>query len=266
MARLLIGRATPYAHTLSRCMSARAPTALSVSISRTYVTDDQQTTSPLRSNVQSPQQTVGQPKQERQSRLDGDRPSLLSWKDSAPAASRLWELPGEKTVVGQENVTPDSRKSLTQDEIINKFTCLLMRDGKKAVAQSILYKVMEKIKSTEIPDEKKEGQMKRLDNPMGVIVQAVENSKPLMECRNLRAKGSVHLVPTSIKEPRRYSLAMRWIVDAARKKKKPYKMEERLYLEIMDCYKFNQEGAVMKKRAEVHKTAEANRAFASFRW
>lgn len=100
-------------------------------------------------------------------------------------------------------------------------------------------------------------------NGIDVFKQAVENVKPLVEVRPRRVGGATYQVPVEVQEPRKTTLAIRWIVDIARSKKgKP--LQEKLAEELLNAY--NNTGAAIKKREDVHKMAEANRAFAHFRW
>ena len=126
-----------------------------------------------------------------------------------------------------------------------------MWDGKKSIAQKIVYGTIDIL-----------GQ-KTGKNGIDVFKQAVENVKPLVEVRPRRVGGATYQVPVEVQEPRKTTLAIRWIVDIARSKKgKP--LQEKLAEELLNAY--NNTGAAIKKREDVHKMAEANRAFAHFRW
>jgi len=145
-------------------------------------------------------------------------------------------------------VTPDP---VYNDILVSKLVVRVMKDGKKTVAQSIVYGAFEIIK------EKLE------KDPLEVYHQAVQNVKPLIEVRPRRVGGATYQVPFEVPEERAISLALRWIVKAARDKSgRP--MKERLAQELMDAY--NGVGAAVKKRDDVHKMAEANKAFAHYRW
>jgi len=137
------------------------------------------------------------------------------------------------------------------DVLVAKLINKVMWDGKKSIAQKIVYGAFEIIRQ----------KMKK--DPLEVFKQAVENVKPVLEVRPRRVGGATYQVPIEVQEPRRTSLALKWIVEAARAKKgKP--MKEKLAEEIMAAY--NNTGAAIKKKEDTHKMAEANRAFAHYRW
>ncbi len=135
--------------------------------------------------------------------------------------------------------------------LVTKMINKVMWDGKKSIAQKIVYGAIEIL-------EQKTGK-----SGIEVFKQAVENVKPIVEVRPRRIGGATYQVPVEVQEPRKTTLAIRWIVDIARSKKgKP--MQEKLAEELLNAY--NNTGAAIKKREDVHKMAEANRAFAHFRW
>jgi small subunit ribosomal protein S7 len=145
-------------------------------------------------------------------------------------------------------VAPDP---IYNDVLVSKLVVRIMKDGKKTVAQSIVYGAFDIIK------EKLE------KDPLEVYHQAVENVRPLIEVRPRRVGGATYQVPFEVPEDRAISLALRWIVKAARDKSgRP--MREKLAQELIDAY--NGVGAAVKKRDDVHKMAEANKAFAHYRW
>ncbi len=129
-----------------------------------------------------------------------------------------------------------------------------MRDGKKSVAEKEIYRALEIIKE------------KAGDEPVKVFSQALENIRPTMEVRPRRVGGAAYQVPMSVRGPRRDSLAIRWLIGAAnsRSNSEYHTYAEKLAAEIMDAAKA--EGAAVKKRTEMERVAEANRAFAHFRW
>jgi small subunit ribosomal protein S7 len=136
--------------------------------------------------------------------------------------------------------------------LVSKFINCLMWRGKKAVASRIFYDAMDII-GGRIKDKP----------PVQVFEQAVENVKPEMEVRSKRVGGSNYQVPMQVNKRRQQSLAIRWIITAAREKKgKP--MATRLAQELTDAY--NREGTAMTTRENIHRMAEANRAFAHFAW
>lgn len=136
-------------------------------------------------------------------------------------------------------------------KIITKFINTVMQDGKKSVAQRIMYNALATI-------EKKSGE-KGID----VFDKAIENVKPLMEVKSRRVGGSTYQVPMEVRPVRQQSLAIRWIVDAANKRNERT-MEARLAGELMDAA--TEKGSAFKKKEDTYKMAEANKAFAHYRW
>jgi small subunit ribosomal protein S7 len=154
------------------------------------------------------------------------------------------------------NITA-SRKQLAPDPVhgsllASKFINCLMWDGKKSTAQAVFYGALEIIKE-KIPDVE----------PIEVFTQAVQNVKPDIEVRSRRVGGAAYQVPMQVSSVRQQSLAIRWILLAVREKKgRP--MHEKLAEELMAAYK--REGSAYTKRENVHRMADANRAFAHFAW
>ena len=150
-----------------------------------------------------------------------------------------------------------SKKQLVGDPLhgsllANKFINCLMWDGKKSVAQSVFYDALDVVKK-KIPDQE----------PIEVFIRAVDNVKPDIEVRSKRVGGASYQVPMQVRPKRQQSLAFRWILAAARAKKgRP--MAARLANELLDA--FNQQGTAMTTRENVHRMAEANKAFAHFAW
>ncbi len=146
------------------------------------------------------------------------------------------------------SVTPDP---VYHDVLVTKFINKIMWDGKKSKAQKIFYDAMDII-------AKKTGK-----DALEVFKKAFENVAPVLEVRPKRVGGATYQVPIEVKEPRRTSLGVRWIVAAARAKKgKP--MSQKLAEELLNAYENT--GAAVKKKEDVQKMAEANRAFAHYRW
>ena len=137
------------------------------------------------------------------------------------------------------------------DLVVSKFTNCLMLDGKKSAAEKILYGAFDLI-------EKKAGA-----DPLKSFHEAIGNVKPAIEVRSRRVGGATYQVPVEVRTSRRQALAIRWIVDLARKRSENT-MTERLSGELMDAA--NNRGAAVKKREDTHKMAEANKAFAHYRW
>ena len=127
----------------------------------------------------------------------------------------------------------------------------MMLDGKKETCTKIIYEAMDKL------------QAKAEKDPLEVFLKAIENVKPMVEVKSRRVGGATYQVPMEIRETRREALAMRWIIEAARKRS-GHGMADTLASELMDAY--NNTGTAYKKREDVHRMAEANKAFAHFRW
>jgi small subunit ribosomal protein S7 len=136
-------------------------------------------------------------------------------------------------------------------KLVAKFIKSIMRDGKKSIAESILYKAFGII-------EKKTN-----EPPLKMFEQAVENVRPVIEVKSRRVGGSTYQVPTDIRPSRRTALGIRWIIGFARKRSEK-SMAEKLAGEILDAA--NNRGSSAKKKEDTHKMAEANKAFAHYRW
>ena len=135
--------------------------------------------------------------------------------------------------------------------IIPKLINSIMFDGKKVVAEKIVYEAIEKIKS------------KTKEEPINVFNEAINNIKPSVEVRSRRVGGATYQVPVEVKTKRAQALAIRWLVDASRKRKDKH-MSDKIFNELYDAYE--KKGSAVKKREDVHKMAESNKAFAHFRW
>ena len=135
--------------------------------------------------------------------------------------------------------------------LVSKFVCRMMLDGKKQTCFKIVYQAMDNLKAKTDKD------------PLEVFNKAIENVKPMVEVKSRRVGGATYQVPMEIRETRREALAMRWIIEAARKRS-GHGMADTLASELLDAY--NTTGTAYKKREDVHKMAEANKAFAHYRW
>ena len=135
--------------------------------------------------------------------------------------------------------------------LVSKFMNYLMVDGKRTVASGIMYDALDTVKEKTKKDELEQ------------FVEIVDKVKPSLEVRSRRVGGATYQVPTEVRPARRESLAIRWIIEAARKRGEKT-MAERLSGEFMDILAGN--GASLKKKSDVHKMAEANKAFSHFRW
>jgi len=155
----------------------------------------------------------------------------------------------KKFTKSSQQLKPDPKYN---NKLASKFINCLMWDGKKSTAQQVFYDALEII-SKKMPD------VEAID----VFEEAVNNVKPMIEVRSKRVGGASYQVPMQVSPKRQQSLAFRWILQSARGKKgKP--MSERLAAELMDAY--NKQGGAMTTRENVHRMAEANKAFAHFAW
>jgi small subunit ribosomal protein S7 len=148
----------------------------------------------------------------------------------------------------KREVIPDAKFG---DLIVAKFMNSIMYDGKKSVAEIIVYGAFDQI----------EGKLK--SDPMSVFRQALENVAPAIEVRSRRVGGATYQVPVEVRAERRQALAIRWIIAAARGRNDKT-MVDRLSSELMDAA--NNRGNAVKKREDTHRMAEANRAFSHYRW
>jgi len=145
-------------------------------------------------------------------------------------------------------VIPDPKYG---DITLSKFINMIMRDGKKSIAEKVIYGALSSI------EEKKKS------DPNEVLGKALENVRPMVEVKSRRVGGATYQVPIEVRADRRVALAMRWLVDAARKRSEK-SMGMRLAAEILDASE--NRGSAVKKREDTHKMAEANKAFAHYRW
>ena len=136
-------------------------------------------------------------------------------------------------------------------QLLAKFMNMIMLDGKKSVAEKIIYSALD------VLDEKAEGE------PLEVLEKALENVRPAVEVKSRRVGGATYQVPVEVRQSRRMALAMRWLIDAARKRSERT-MAGRLAGELLDAAE--NRGAACKKREDTHRMAEANKAFSHYRW
>ncbi|MDR1519607.1 MAG: 30S ribosomal protein S7 [Planctomycetota bacterium] len=155
----------------------------------------------------------------------------------------------KSTNVTGPGVKPDAKFS---SPLAAKFINCLMHDGKKSTSEAIFYQAMDII-AKKLPDEQ----------PIKVFETAINNVKPMVEVKSRRVGGANYQVPIQVKPNRQQSLAIRWVLEASRKKKGKA-MSDRLAGEFMDAFK--REGAAMTVRENTHRMAEANKAFAHFAW
>ena len=148
----------------------------------------------------------------------------------------------------KRSVLPDAKYG---DLVLTKFMNNLMLDGKKSVAERIVYGALERV----------EAKVKRA--PVEMFHEALENIKPSVEVRSRRVGGATYQVPVEVRSERAQALAIRWLIDSSRKRGETT-MVDRLSGELMDAA--NNRGNAVKKREDTHKMAEANRAFSHYRW
>lgn len=150
--------------------------------------------------------------------------------------------------VPERVIIPDSKYN---NKLVSKFTKSIMRDGKKSIAESILYDAFDIIKQ------------KTNESPVKIFEQALENVKPMIEVKSRRVGGSTYQIPTEVRPSRRTALGIRWIIGFARKRSEK-SMANKLAAELLDAA--NKKGAAVKKKDDTHKMADANKAFAHYRW
>jgi small subunit ribosomal protein S7 len=148
----------------------------------------------------------------------------------------------------KREINPDPKFG---DLVITKFMSAIMYDGKKSVAETIVYGALDQVQS------------KTKQEPLVVFHQALDNVAPHVEVRSRRVGGATYQVPVDVRPERRQALAIRWLITAARNRNETT-MVDRLSGELMDAA--NNRGTAVKKRVDTHKMAEANRAFAHYRW
>ena len=153
-----------------------------------------------------------------------------------------------RRVVARRQILPDPKHG---SELLAKFVNMLMEDGKKSVAERIMYGALDIVTS------------KRSTDPMELLEQALDNVRPLVEVKSRRVGGATYQVPVEVRPVRRNALAMRWLIDASRKRSEK-SMAARLAGELMDAAE--QKGSAVKKKEDTHRMAEANKAFSHYRW
>ena len=135
--------------------------------------------------------------------------------------------------------------------ILSKFINFIMYDGKKTTSEKIIYDALEKIKN------------KTKEDPIKIFDEAIGNIRPNLEVRSRRVGGATYQVPQEVKTKRSQTLALRWLLEASRKRKNKT-MSDKLFNELMDASQ--NKGSAIKKREDTHKMAESNKAFAHYRW
>ncbi|MBK1694565.1 30S ribosomal protein S7 [Chromatium okenii] len=153
-----------------------------------------------------------------------------------------------RRVAARRQILPDPKHG---SELLTKFINMMMEDGKKSVAEKIIYSALDQVA------EKKGGK------PVELLESAMENVRPAVEVKSRRVGGATYQVPIEVRPARRNSLAMRWLIDAARKRSEK-SMAQRLAGELMDAA--DSRGSAVKKKEDTHRMAEANKAFSHYRW
>ena len=150
--------------------------------------------------------------------------------------------------VPKRKILPDPKFG---SEMLAKFVNMLMEDGKKSVAEKIIYGALDRVTA------------KGESDPVALMEKALENVKPMVEVKSRRVGGATYQVPVEVRPARRQTLAMRWVIDAARGRSEK-SMAFRLAHELMDAAE--NRGTAVKKREDTHRMAEANKAFSHYRW
>jgi small subunit ribosomal protein S7 len=153
-----------------------------------------------------------------------------------------------RRVAARRQILPDPKHG---SELLTKFINMLMEDGKKAVAERIIYTALDQVA------------LKKGGEAVGFLEQAMENVRPVVEVKSRRVGGATYQVPVEVRPSRRNSLAMRWLIEAARKRSEK-SMALRLAGELMDAA--DSRGTAVKKKEDTHRMAEANKAFSHYRW
>ncbi|EPE37993.1 30S ribosomal protein S7 [Candidatus Photodesmus katoptron] len=153
-----------------------------------------------------------------------------------------------RRIIAQRKILPDPK---FKSELLAKFVNILMVDGKKSIAEKIIYTALDT------------GSIKTGKTHLSLFEGALENVRPLVEVKSRRVGGSTYQVPVEVRPVRRNALAMRWLVESARKRAEK-SMAKRLAAELLDASE--NKGASVRKREDIHRMADANKAFAHYRW
>jgi len=153
-----------------------------------------------------------------------------------------------RRIVARRQILPDPKHG---SQLLAKFINMMMKDGKKSTAERLIYGALDQVAD------------KKGAEPLPLLEQAMDNVRPVVEVKSRRVGGATYQVPVEVRPTRRNSLAMRWLIDAARKRSEK-SMKLRLAGELMDAAESR--GAAVKKKEDTHRMAEANRAFSHYRW
>ncbi len=154
-----------------------------------------------------------------------------------------------RRVVAKREILPDPK---FKSQLLTKFINMVMVDGKKSVAEKILYEALDAVSARASGAD-----------PLELLEKALENVRPMVEVKSRRVGGATYQVPIEVRAVRRNALAMRWLIDAARKRSEK-SMAQRLAGELSDASESR--GSAVKKREDTHRMAEANKAFSHYRW
>ncbi len=154
-----------------------------------------------------------------------------------------------RRVAAKRSILPDPKY---KSELLAKFMNAIMQDGKKSKAEAIIYGALDEISTK-----------KGVEDPLQVLTAALDNVRPAVEVKSRRVGGATYQVPVEVRSVRRTTLAMRWIIEAARSRSE-HSMAIRLAGELMDAAEHR--GAAVRKREDTHRMADANKAFSHFRW
>jgi len=153
-----------------------------------------------------------------------------------------------RRIVARRQILPDPKHG---SQLLAKFINMMMKDGKKSTAERLIYGALDQVAD------------KKGAEPLPLLEQAMDNVRPAVEVKSRRVGGATYQVPVEVRPTRRNSLAMRWLIEAARKRSEK-SMKLRLAGELMDAAESR--GAAVKKKEDTHRMAEANRAFSHYRW
>ena len=153
-----------------------------------------------------------------------------------------------RRVAARRQILPDPKHG---SQLLAKFINMMMEDGKKSVAERLIYKALDQVAE------------KKGDEPLGFLEQAMENVRPVVEVKSRRVGGATYQVPIEVPQRRGRTLAIRWIVQNSRERREK-EMSERLANELLDA--LGSQGGAFKKKDDLYRMAQANRAFAHYRW
>nr|CAG4648866.1 EOG090X0CZM [Polyphemus pediculus] len=185
---------------------------------------------------------------------------LDAWFESGEAA--------EKAFVPIKAARSDQTSSIFYDEIANKFMNTILRKGNRLVARNLLENAFIKVKQIQITKLRKaetEAEKNEIElNPINILHKAIENSKPLLLLTPIKRGGTVYQVPIPVSEKHASFLAMRWLIEASKDKERTIHFPEKLANELIDAS--NNTGRVVKRKQDLHRQCEANRAYSHYRW